>query len=43
MTSTIRYPKKGATEDDDLLEINLPEVFVTKIEDDKDITIPHKD
>ena len=39
-TSSIRYPKVGATEEDELLEINLPEVFVTKIENDKEVTVP---
>ena len=42
-TSTIRYPKTGATPDDDMIEVSLPETFITTITNDEGVTVPMKD
>lgn len=36
----LHYPKKDAHEDDDWLDIGIPETFVTVIKDDKVVSTP---
>ena len=40
MTMVVHYPKKDATEDDDWLDIAIPETNLTQIKDDRLVSEP---